>query len=278
MVPVAAAGGIIFEAGGFEFRLPAEIRAMADVPEQSAKWRIHQCLLDLSHETSFADDCVDRNRRPLVMVWGDSTAGALMPGLRKAQEVHDFGIAQFTSSSCIPALGADIPGVPNCRAINDEVFGLARRLQPDIVLLHGTWEKYLDHVAETVTALKQQTHARVVVLGPVPGWKRGLPNEVLRYFMLYHRLIPERSDDAVSSNAYDAKMRAALVPKGAEFISAWDVLCNDRGCLTRIGDAASDITASDQVHLTEKGSIFLVRSIIDPLLGAPTPPAASTSR
>jgi peptidoglycan/LPS O-acetylase OafA/YrhL len=276
MVLVAVAGGIIFEAGGFEFRLPAEIRAMANVPVQTAQWRLHRCLLDLGHENSFADDCVDRNRRPLLMVWGDSTAGALMPGLRKAQQVHDFGIAQFTSNSCIPALNADIAGAPNCRAINDEVLGLARRLQPDVVLLHGTFEKYLDHVAETVTALKQQTRARVVVLGPVPGWKRGLPNEVLRYFMLHHRLIPERSDDAVASSAYDARMRAALLPQGAEFISARDTLCNERGCLTRIGEAASDITASDQAHLTEKGSIFLVQSIIDQVLGERPAPGAAT--
>ena len=52
---------------------------------QTAQWRVHQCLLDLSRESAFAEDCVDRDRRPLVLVWGDSTAGALMPGLRKAQ-------------------------------------------------------------------------------------------------------------------------------------------------------------------------------------------------
>src|SRR6266550_1546671 len=66
--------------------LTLEIRDMANVPTQSAKWRFHECLLDLSHETSFADSCVDRNRRPLILIWGDSTAGALVPGLRKAQE------------------------------------------------------------------------------------------------------------------------------------------------------------------------------------------------
>ena len=271
MVLISVAGGIVVEGRGFDFRLPLEIRAMAEVPTQSSKWRFHECLLDLSHEMSFADGCVDRDRRPLVLVWGDSTAGALLPGLRKAQEVSAFGIAQFTSSSCIPALNADIAGTPNCRAINDKVLSLARQIRPDIVLLHGTWEKYLDNVAETVAALKQQTGARVVVLGPVPVWKRGLPGEVLRYYMLHHRLIPERSSQAVSSNWYDAIMRAKLLPSGAEFISASDALCNADGCLTRIGDTARDISASDQVHLTEKGSIFLVQSIIDALLHGPAP-------
>jgi len=269
MVLVAAGGGVVVAGRGFESRLPAEIRAMADVPVQSANWRVHQCLLDISHETSFADDCVDRNRRPLILLWGDSTAGALMPGLRKAQESRDFGLAQFTLSSCIPAINADIPGVPNCRTMNDKVLDLARQLQPDIVLLHGTFEKHLDHVAETVTALKQATPARVIVLGPTPAFRRGLPNEVLRYFLLHHRLIPQRIQSVGSTNWYDAKMRAALVPRGAEFISAWDALCNVGGCLTRVGEEASDILVSDQVHLTEKGSIVLVRSIINALLLRP---------
>jgi hypothetical protein len=62
-------------------------------------------------------------------------------------------------------------------------------------------------------------------------------------------------------------MRGRLEPLGAEFISASDVFCNAQGCLTRIGDAPADITVSDQVHITEKGSVFLIASIIDRLLG-----------
>jgi peptidoglycan/LPS O-acetylase OafA/YrhL len=262
---VAAAGGVIVEGRGFDFRLPPEIRQMTDARTDSSKWRVHECLLDLSYETSFADSCVDRNRRPLVFVWGDSTAGALLPGLRKAQETNDFGIAQFTSSSCVPALNTDVAGVPNCRAINDKILSIARDLQPDIVLLHSTWGQHLDGVAETVVALKKQTNARIIVLGSVPWWKRGLPNEVLRYFMLHHRLIPERSDNAAADTS-GARLREKLVPLGAEFISAWDTMCNADGCLARIGDTARDISASDQGHLTEKGSVFLVQSIIGSVL------------
>ena len=265
MALVALAGGVIVAERGFDFRLPPQIREMTDVRTDSSKWRLHQCLLDPSHETSFADDCVDRDRRPLILLWGDSTAGALLPGLRKAQETRDFGIAQFTSSSCIPALNTDIAGVPNCRAINDRVLALARQIKPDIVLLHSTWDGSLDGVAETVKALKQQTGARIIVLGSVPWWKRGLPNEVLRYFMLHHRLIPERSDRAEADSS-GARLREKLVPLGAEFISVWDTMCNIDGCLARIGDTAKDISASDQVHLTEKASVFLIQSIIDQVL------------
>jgi hypothetical protein len=271
MVLVAVAGGIVFQGRGFDFRLPAEIRGMADVQTDSSNWRVHDCLLDLDREMSFAESCVDRDRRPLLMLWGDSTAGALLPALRKAQQTRDFGIAQFTSSSCIPALNADIASTPNCRAINDKILALARQIRPDIVLLHGTWSEHLDNVAETVLALKKATTARVIVLGAVPAWRRGLPSEVLQYFMLHRRLIPLRSRDSAPSDIYDAVMRARLVPLGAEFISASDVFCNEDGCLTRIGDTARDITVSDQVHLTEKGSVFLIQSIIDQVLGGRAP-------
>jgi hypothetical protein len=62
-------------------------------------------------------------------------------------------------------------------------------------------------------------------------------------------------------------MRDKLVPAGAEFISARDMLCNADGCLTRTGDSAADISTSDQVHLTVNGSAFMVDAIIDRLLG-----------
>jgi SGNH domain (fused to AT3 domains) len=128
-----------------------------------------------------------------------------------------------------------------------------------------------------VAALKQETDARIVVLVSVPWWKRGLPNEVLRYFMLHHRLIPQRLSDA-DHDGSDAKLRTKLEPLGAEFISVWDVMCSAEGCLTRIGDEARDITASDQVHLTEKGSVFLIQSVIDRVLDGPMPRSSNATQ
>jgi hypothetical protein len=275
MALVAVAAVVVFQGRGFDFRLPLEIRAMADLPEHTAQWRIHQCLLDLSHETAFAEECVERNRRPLLLVWGDSTAGALMPGLRKAQQARDFGLAQLTASSCVPMINVDIAGTAGCRANNDRVLAMATKLKPDVVLLHGTWEKDFDHAAETVAALRRESGARVIVLGPVPFWKRGLPSEVLRYWLLHHSLIPVRSQDADADRSVDDRLRAAVVPAGAEFVSARDALCDAEGCLARLGDHASDITASDQAHLTDQASEFLIDSIIDKVLAAPRPRAAN---
>ena len=129
-------------------------------------------------------------------------------------------------------------------------------------------------MSETVAALKRETDSRVVVLGAEPLWDRGLPSEVLRHYMLYRRVIPPRSFDAVQHHRQDGQVRNRLVPAGAEFISASDVLCDAEGCLTRIGDQVHDLTTSDVIHLTEKGSIFLVDAIIDRVLNGQTGPTA----
>lgn len=266
MLLVGIAGGVVVLGRGFDSRLPAAIREVGGVLPPSPDMRLKRCLLDLVGETEFAAECAERDRRPLVMLWGDSTAAALMHGLRKAQQVRGFALAQFTASACIPALNADIPGHPNCRPNNEKVLAVARELRPDIVLLHGTWEQHLDNVAQTVTELKQ-IGARVVVLGPVPYWRRGLQNEVVRHYMLHRTQIPARVADVAESGAgYDGIMRKRLQPLGAEFISAREALCNGEGCLTRLGDAAADIVFFDQVHLTEKGSEFLIGAIIDRVL------------
>jgi hypothetical protein len=103
----------------------------------------------------------------------------------------------------------------------------------------------------------------IIVLGPVPVWKRGLPNEVLRYFVMHNALIPARSSQRVYQSWDDAQMRSAVVGVGAEYISAWDVFCDADGCLTRLGEKPEDIVASDVHHLTESGSKFLIESIRD---------------
>src|SRR5260370_30229941 len=103
-----------------------------------------------------------------------------------------------------------------------KAMAAVRHLRP----LHGPADRYLDNVAGTVAALKKETNARVVVLGPVPPWRRALPNHVLRYFMLHHRPIPQRSGE-VRSNWPDPMLRARLVQIGPEFISVSEVMCND---------------------------------------------------
>lgn len=269
---VAILAGAVIAGGGFALRFPQEIRDVASVRTWSDYWRFGKCLIDPGGKTPFAPECVDRDRRPpLIVVWGDSTAAALLPGLREEQRHRDFSIAQFTASSCPPLVGIDVPKFPYCRGSNDRTLGVIAEVNPDIVLLHGTWDKF-PHLARSmdtaIIALRRVTKARIVVLGATPAWQRGLPPEILRYYGFHHAALPQRWRYGVyGGEVLDTPMREAVVPLGADFISAWDVFCNPDGCLTRTGDSMRDITTTDRVHITESASRYLVKAVIDRVLG-----------
>ncbi len=146
-------------------------------------------------QTDYAETCVDHGKRPMVFLWGDLTAGALLPGLRRAQETREFGIAQFTASSCMP----DLDGPANCRENNARVLEIAVKMDPEVALLHAYWGLNLDGVAGIVAALKQRTPRPYSgVLGPVPVRRRGLLQEVILHYLQHQELIPERSNIGVS--------------------------------------------------------------------------------
>jgi peptidoglycan/LPS O-acetylase OafA/YrhL len=273
MIFIVLAGLAMVEGQGFETRFPKQIREFAEVRGYPASWRIHVCLIDPKKETTFGKSCMEE-ARPLLFVWGDSTAAALMPGLRQLQHERNFGVAQFTANSCEPWLAVSFPGNPNCRSLNDDVLGIVSRARPDVVVLHARGSTRPEDIAglkETILGLHAASILHIIVLGPVPVWKRGLPNEVLRYFVIHHALIPARSSQRVYQTWDDAQMRSEITKVGADYISAWDVMCNADGCLTRLGENPEDVVASDQHHLTESGSMFIIQSIKDQIMpvGAP---------
>jgi hypothetical protein len=118
----------------------------------------------------------------------------------------------------------------------------------------------------TIVALRSLSIPHIILLGPVPVWKRGLKNEVLSYFVLHHALIPERTSLRVYQSWNEDQMRSEVADMGAEYISAWGVMCNASGCLTRVGDRPDDVVVSDQHHLTQSGSRYLIRSIADKIV------------
>jgi peptidoglycan/LPS O-acetylase OafA/YrhL len=264
MMVVAVAGIVLIDEQGFYFRFPEQTREFAKAIEYPASWRIHKCLIDPKNESVFAEGCLERGR-PLLFVWGDSTATALMPGLRQLQAEKTFGLTQFTANSCGPWLDVDVPNYPNCRTINSEILGIVSRSRPDVVLLHERGYmlgESLEGLKKTVAALHALS-IRTVVLGPDPVWKRGLPHEAVRYLIIHHRLIPTRTSERVYQVWNNAQMASEMNKLGAEYISAWDAMCDSDGCLTRVGDRPEDIVALDQSHLTETGSNFLIQAIKD---------------
>ncbi|MGR9461847.1 hypothetical protein [Rhizobium leguminosarum] len=77
--------------------------------------------------------------------------------------------------------------------------------------------------------------------------------------------VPYRLDSALNNDTrqVDKDLRKRAEMMKVEDFSAFDVLCNREGCLTRVGDGHDDLIAWDYGHLTLAGSIYLMNAIRD---------------
>ena len=264
MALVGAFGIAAIGADGFGYRFSPEVQEIARIrPEGNSGFR-DKCF----HETpgaAFSEQCIEVGTTPLVFLWGDSTAAALYPGLKAAESQRaSFRLARYTSPGCAPILDTGTNSA--CDKANGVAYGFLKSSHPDLVLLHAMWgiSNDLDKLRATIAQLKSIGVPRIVVLGPVPVWKRTLPHTLVNHYRFRHAM-PERIATGVSGPADDDRMAAFTTAEGVEYISAWRTLCNSDGCLTRSGPAASDILTTDNVHLSDAGSRYLIEAIKDRL-------------
>jgi peptidoglycan/LPS O-acetylase OafA/YrhL len=257
-------------ASGVSFRFPPEISAIASLPAKENSGFRAECFPESGAvPTDRRARCIEGGPSPLIFVWGDSTAAALYPGLKKAQQRHAFRIAQYTTPACAPLLG----GMANvqCAALNADTFDTITAIHPDVLLLHAMWREDTDLAAlrETIFGLRRAGVRRIVIIGPVPYWKRTLPFTLVNAYRLQHRL-PDRIASGVFGAGADGLMENFSNAERVEYVSAWKRFCNSDGCLTRAGPSARDVVVWDQAHLSEKGSEYLGEAIVNYLLPADT--------
>ncbi|MDI4237035.1 acyltransferase family protein [Bradyrhizobium sp. Arg237L] len=268
---VGIAGLVTIAAAGFDFRFPVEVQAIARTQAKDNAGFSDKCFLE-TPGAEFNADCIEQGPQPLVFLWGDSTAAALYPGLKEAEAASgSFRLARFSAPGCAPIL--DSGANARCDEVHRIAFGLLQSAHPDIVLLHAMWgtNNDLDKLRETIARLRASKVRRIVILGPLPVWKRTLPHTLVNHYRAWHE-IPERIAVGVSGLDNDQRMEAFSKAEGIEYISAWHTLCNAAGCLTGIGTDANQVLITDIVHLSDAGSKFLIRAIGKELLPFPPRP------
>ena len=273
MVAIGVLGLTTIDSRGFRSRLPEAIRDIPDpTPDLVTDWRLSKCFLNPDQDqTAFGPECNDTSRRPLVLLWGDSHAASLYPGLKGISESVPFGLSQYTESSCAPMLSYVQPNRSYCKAIDDYVFGQIKTSKPEAVILNATWDYDLATFDYTVAQLKDAGVKNIFVVGPLPRWgARGLPNDVLDYYYkdMRHTILPSRTHFRSYGASQDASMRQRALSAGAEYISAWDIFCDADGCLARVGKDERFLSAFDYAHLSVAGSQFFANAISARLSGA----------
>lgn len=263
MLAVAATGAAVWAMGGVDARIGEPARRYAHYGyDFRTPSREGSCSLTGTpgEPATFPDSCVDPpGPAPLVVLWGDSHAALLYPGLRAAAG-DQVRLAQFTRSGCRPYLER---AQPFCVRSNAEVLARVRALSPQAVVLfaHWTGRGYTDpatlraDLAPTLQALRDAGVPRVVVVGPAPKWNAFLPQLLVRQHAVQPWDEPpqrSRYGAATDVHALDAALAGAW--RGAAdpaYVSVTGRLCDPRGCLVWM-TSSDRLTTWDYGHLARE--------------------------
>jgi peptidoglycan/LPS O-acetylase OafA/YrhL len=281
MASVGLMGLVVDRSNGLAQRYPADIRPLAAFQYDNER---HWYTDVLGGGHCFDDDpaagprlgaqCVQaaNGRKKLLVLWGDSHAAALYPGLKALQAKHpDYRLAQFTWGGCPPMLDWDSASVPECRRFNDVTMNEVMALRPDIVVLEGNWSMYLPKnggseadlapLRSTVQTLREEGGVpRIVVFGSLPIWQLSAPHVGMKLWLESHSL-PQRTNEYLDSDSLRANELVRHVigeGEGVEFVSPIDTLCDSRGCLLSIDKTSWIPLTLDTSHLTADGSKYLL--------------------
>lgn len=290
LAAIGLAGAGIYAADGFPSRFGPELRAITkDLrAEATAAYRTRNCFL--SGETAFAADCDDAvpADAPRVVLWGDSHAAHLYPGLRALQrDDQSFRLSQYTAAACPPIFGYDAIESKFCRATNDLAHERLRALKPDTVILAARqWHNYDGPDADpaaieamiraTLRELRALGVRRIVVIGRVPTW-RTPPKRVLAqaYRALAAGLItpaqiPMRDGSSHLDSTHEAdneRLRQLFEAEGVAFVSPTPTFCDAGGCLLVVHDGSGTPVAYDGSHLMPAAASYFVRQRAQQILG-----------
>jgi peptidoglycan/LPS O-acetylase OafA/YrhL len=275
MTAVGGAGYNVYARDGLAFRLPPVVRDLANpTVDMFAGWRRGTCLIEAHQKPEdYAADCVE-TIRPLVFFWGDSHAGALMPGLKSFQadqkSTKPFGLGQRTGATCPPVPASTDPW---CRSVNENTLALVQSIKPEIVVLHAYWPfEFYDKPAmlQTIATLRASGVAKLILLGAPPYWNPPLPQAVLKAWEAGPPALqpPFRLKQGVVPLTFsvDQEMAALAKQAGVQYISMVDLLCNDAGCQTRLTSDGGAILSHDYGHLSHEGAVWVANKIMPQIL------------
>lgn len=264
MMLIGYIGYNAFERDGLEFRHRYDWKA---------GYRSGVCFIRTDEDNSspalFSPECGGsmNTAQPTVLLWGDSHAAALYPGISGRPESIEYNLAQFNAGGCPPVLEFSPDGRKVCPEINSYVFEMVRNIKPDTVILAANWLMYsgkekinlLDYtyLGSTIRRLREASVENIVLVGQLPVFQSAQPKVGKRIFRQDQT---DRTFVNMDMRSFDSndEIKAYAGKLGTGFVSPMELLCNSDGCLISVSRSALVPLAWDTAHLTGHGSALLV--------------------
>ncbi|QPK02036.1 acyltransferase [Enterobacter mori] len=199
-----------------------------------------------------------------IFIWGDSHAQALGQGIR--QHYTKTPVYQIASSSCKPGVTPDTDSTGEikkaCDASNKTAIQLIERFKPKVVILAQHASHQNNDFVSIINKLKSIGVVNVILVGPVPQYDVPLP--VVISARHWDKDDVRFADVAIDKNIMktDKVMKEIYGPmKDVKYVSIIDELCNEKGCIAKIGENNIPMVW-DYGHLTPEGSAFVTKNIL----------------
>jgi len=269
---------------GYPTRFPTTLQALArwSQPHADTEWRLSQCYFYPGQMRAFAPECtpVKRSGIPRLLLWGDSHAAQLFPGLQALRAHYDFDLIQWTAAGCPPTRSRWLAEEPGCASHRAWILNEMPNAQPDVVMLAARWELYQERgmpqdeilaaLADDVRWLRSIGVRKIILFGPGPAWNATLPLDLFRYMSVRRTdQVPERLGSIrVAERQLDRNLAEQAAAEGVQYVSVLDWFCNDAGCRTTGHEnlKTPDLLFRDQDHLTASGSRDLIGGVARMLL------------
>ena len=239
-------------------------------PQQA--YRFHQCFLDSAAQraSDFAAEC-DKSagsEKPALLLWGDSLAAQLYPGLAARETSLGYQIEQRTASSCPPSLDNSYSDRGNCNEINAATRVYIQKSRPTSVIINGRWPEDDTLRNSQITALTAFLEANGVqtigLVGPAPDWVPDLRGNLVRT-RFRDDTLPEFMTPPTATwpttRAVDHSLKTLANDLGVRYLSLIDKLCAADECRIRVSeDIPAGLVTSDHDHLTAEASTFVFKS------------------
>lgn len=288
MVVIASLATIVWAAQGVPNRIDHSLRQLLVTDLRSAKWkatlRDGECHNMYYHAPATLNDsmCLPKEK-PSLVLWGDSHAASLYEALRVWGEKNQIAIGQVTTDATAPYINASQRNNMG-KTFEQVAWRTIERLKespPSVLMLHAFWvdhafgsDEYLSHQVENVLAHLRihLPETKVLILGPVPNWKKTVALNVFNYSVLHAGTeIPSFTSFGLipAAQTIDKALQERWTAEsGINYLSAADYLCNDDGCLFRLGDelAPDNMAYVDESHLGTNAAFWLVDKLGPSLL------------
>ena len=263
MVVIGAIGLFVVLSGGWPSRFSPEAIRVASFlkydPDQDM--RTGSCFLYNSMPFRAFDqaDCMHRvGLRPTVLLFGDSHAGHLYPGLEKMYGDR-ADILQATATGCKPLL-RDASLSSTCGKMVDYVFNTYLPAHPvNLLIISARWAEADIPFIEPTLARLEKAGIRTMLVGPTPEYDVQLPSLIARSGTSSQGRITRHLEPEFSTLDSQIGQIVGNWPN-ITYFSPYRYLCDTQSCHVL---AYGDPLFYDKGHLTRSGSLLVVKEMPD---------------